>query len=544
MKHLYHSENDYEYIKNFQTNERKYDFMKKRFFAILTALVLILSIVTTASAAQGVNTNSGSGSITVTNAKKDKVYDIYRIFDLTAVDTNGDKKFDSYSYTVNENWKSFFFGENAPGASYLIEKTAENANTYKDYNQLTDKNKTYFINVTDSNVANLAQDALKYAVKLANSDGSKKATADGNLKFENIALGYYLVYPKGAADIAANYSSICSLTNTSPDAQLVQKAGYPDIDKVADKEDVEVGETVTFTVTGKVPDTTGYSTYTYELTDTMSDGLTFNSEIADMTVKLGDTAITVPDSNVTLKYENNGYVLSFDMTKYQAYKGKTVTVTYKAVVNDAAVCEITENKVRLKYSNSPDGGYDYTPYIEKQVYTSKIVVDKFDGKTNEKLSDAKFVLVKKDGNKESYYKYTAATPTSDAIVSWYTLAEDEKLEDAIAGEKITEVITDGDGAADFKGIKDGTYYLRETESPKGYNMLANDVECKVVHTTDETVQKPVGVSLTKEVANVTGTILPGTGGMGTAIFYIIGGLLVAGAIAFLITKRKSGQNEQ
>ena len=516
--------------------------MQKRFFSVLLAIVLILAIGTTVFASQGVNQNSGNGSITVTNAVKDKAYDIYRIFDLTAVDTNGDKVYDSYAYTVNSNWKSFFFGENAPGASYLVEKTASNAEAYKNYNQLTDKNKDYFINITDANVSELAQSALEYAVKLANSDGTKTASADGNLKFENIALGYYLVYPKGATDISGNYSSICSLTTTAPDVELVQKAGYPDISKVADKEDVEIGELVTFTVTGRVPDTTGYNTYTYELTDTMSEGLTFNSDIADMTVKLGDTAITVPNSNVTLEYVNNGYVLNFDMTKYQAYKGKTVTVIYKAVVNDAAVCEITENKVRLKYSNSPDGGYNYTPYIEKQVYTSKITVDKFDGKTNKKLSDAKFVLFKNIGSTQGYYKYTAATPTSDATVSWYILEADEKLEDAIKAGKVTELVTDSKGAAEFKGVKDGTYYLRETASPAGYNMLANDVECVVVHTTDATVNKPIGISLTKEVANTTGTILPGTGGIGAAIFYIIGGLLVVGAVAFLITKRRMPQN--
>ncbi len=511
--------------------------MKRKLFSILLAFALLMTITATAFAEQGVNKNSGNGSITVTNAIKDKTYDIYRIFDLTAIDTDGDKKFDSYAYTVNSNFKSFFFGDNAPGASYLVEKTAENEETYKNYNQLTDKNKTYFINITDANVASLAQTALDYAVKLENSDGSKKALSNGNLKFEDIALGYYLIYPRGATDIAEQYSSICSITVTSPDAQIVQKAGYPDINKVADKEDVEIGEVVTYTVTGKVPDTTGYNAYTYELTDTMTDGLTFNSDVADMTVKLGNTGITVPENGkVTLEYTDNGYVLSFDMTKYQAYKGQTVTVTYKAVVNDDAVCEITENKVRLKYSNNPGGGFDYTPYIERQVYTSKIVVDKFDGKTNKKLSGAKFVLVKKENGNELFYKYTPSTPTSDAVVSWYTLEENEKLEDAVKADKITEVTTDQNGAADFNGIKDGTYYLRETASPKGYNMLANDVQCVVLHTEDEAVLKPIGVSLTKQVSNVTGTILPGTGGIGTAVFYIIGIVIIASAFVFFKNK--------
>lgn len=514
--------------------------MKKRLFAMLLAVLMTLAIGTTAFA-QGINTNSGAGSITITNAVKDKTYDIYRIFDLTGVDTSSpaDGKFDTYAYTINANWAGFFFGTDSAGASYLVEKTTENAETYKAYNQLTYNGKAYFINITDSNVAELAQAALPYAAKLTNSDGTKTATADGKLKFENIALGYYLVYPQGATDIAENYSSICSLTSTSPDVEVVQKADYPDVDKVADKENVEIGEVVTFTVTGKVPDTTGYETYTYKLTDTMSKGLTFDQDTANMSVKLGSTDITVPeDGKVTLTYANNGFVMNFDMTKYQDYKGQTITVTYQAIVNDDAVCKITENKVILEYSNNPDGGTTTTPPIEKQVYSSKIVVDKFDGETNEKLSGAKFVLVKKTGNTESYYKYTAATTTEKAIVSWYTLEGNETLEEVIEAGKVTQVVTNSNGAADFQGLKDGTYYLRETAAPTGYNMLAGDVECVVAHTTDSATQKPIGISLTKQVANTTGTVLPGTGGIGTTIFYVVGGLLVAGAIVLFVTKRR------
>ena len=514
--------------------------MKKKFIAALLAVLMIVAMgANSLFAAQGTNENEGDGSITITNAVENKVYDIYRIFDLTATDTNDDDVFDSYSYTVNPAWNNFFFGTDAPGAAFLVEKTDDNTETYKNCNELVKDGTVYFINITESNVADLANAALPYAVKLANSDGTKTATGS-TLKFEDIALGYYLIYPQGATEITDGNASICSLTSTDPDAETVAKAVYPSITKEDDKEDVEIGELVTYTVTGTVPDTTGYVSYTYELNDKMTSGLTFNEEIADMTVEIDGTEITVPETGkVTLTYADNGFVMTFDMTKYQALKGKTITLTYKARVNEEAVCKVTENTVTLKYSNNPDGGTDKTPEISEQVCSSKIVVDKFEkGNTSKKLAHAKFVLVKKANDTESFYKYTAATTDTPASVTWYTLAEGETLASAIAAGKVTEVETDADGAAAFNGLKDGTYYLRETASPEGYNMLDDDVMCAVQHTPDTTTEKIIGISLTKQVANTTGTLLPTTGGIGTTVFYILGSLLVLGAIVLFVTKRR------
>ena len=123
-------------------------------------------------------------------------------------------------------------------------------------------------------------------------------------------------------------------------------------------------------------------------------------------------------------------------------------------------------------------------------------------------------------------------------MTWYTLAEGETLAQAIAAGKVTEVTTDTNGAATFAGLEDGTYYLRETVAPSGYNLLDSDVECVVNHDTDVTTNKPVGVSLTKQIQNTSGTILPSTGGIGTTIFYIAGGVLLIGAAILLITRKR------
>ena len=303
----------------------------KKLMPLLLAIVMIVSLATTAFAAQGVNTNTGTGSITITNAESGKTYDIYRMFDLTGADTSdpADGEFDLYSYTINPNWESFFIG--GAGASYLVEKTDANAATYTGYNTLTHNGKTYFMNITNDNVADLAQAALPYAVGLTNTDGTATASS-ATLAFSNIALGYYLVYPQGATDISQGNSSLCSLTTTKPAVEVQQKATYPDIEKDADDYSVEVGQTVTFTVEGQVPDTTGYTSYTYKVSDTMTSGLTFNESVAEMTVKLGTTTITVPDTELgtTLTYADNGFVLTFDMTKYQTYKGSTATIPMTA----------------------------------------------------------------------------------------------------------------------------------------------------------------------------------------------------------------------
>ena len=224
--------------------------------------------------AAGTTVFAADSELTVNGTTEGKTYDIYKIFDLTK-EAGGT----GVAYTVDSDWENFFFN-GGPGSAYVTTTQTPGLNT------LTYKGTTYYINITDSNVAQLAQDALKYAAAKT-PDASKTADNSGSVKFTNLDLGYYLVYPKGATDIKDNYASICSLTSTNPSAAVNVKAKYPVIDKEVDNPDVQVGQKVTFTVKGKVPDTTGYTTYKYEIKDTMSSGLTFNSTTANFSVKFG-----------------------------------------------------------------------------------------------------------------------------------------------------------------------------------------------------------------------------------------------------------------
>ena len=481
---------------------------------LLLAVIMTLAMATTAFAA-------GSGEITVSGTTSGKTYDLYKIFDLTY---SGD----NVAYTIDSDWVNFFIGTSAPGASYLL-TTKPSTGTL---NQLTYNKKTYYINITDSNVAAFAQAALAWCADNTPA-ADKTSTASGTtLKFTGLDLGYYLVYPQGATDIKDSYASICSLTSTKPTATANVKAEYPTFKKTANKSGVEVGEVVTYTLTGKVPDTTGYTSYIYEFKDTMTNGLTFNTTVDNITVKFGSTAIAVEGSNVvagtTYAVANNGFDLKFDMTKYQSYKGQAITVTYQAVVNNNAVAKLTENSATLTYSHDPQTPTNTTttPPQDVPVYTSEIVINKVDGKDNtKKLQGAEFVLVKKSGSTETFYKFTPASGNTAAKVEWVS---------GIANA--TVVTTNASGAAEFEGLKDGTYYLRETKSPAGFNLLTEDKTVTVTHTTQSS--KPVGVSVTSKVENNAGTVLPTTGGAGTTLLIVLGSVLFMATAIVLVTKKR------
>ena len=167
----------------------------KRLRKLLTAVLAALSVlcIHTAVFAAG-------GSITVNGTTEGKTYDIYKIFDLTQGSGS------AVAYTVDSDWENFFFN-GGPGSSYLTTTSTPGLNT------LTYNGTTYYINITDSNVAEFAQKALSYAASKP-ADASKVADNTGTVKFENLDLGYYLVYPQGATDIntGAGYASISSLT--------------------------------------------------------------------------------------------------------------------------------------------------------------------------------------------------------------------------------------------------------------------------------------------------------------------------------------------
>ena len=341
-------------------------------------------------------------------------------------------------------------------------------------------------------------------------------TTDGNtVKASDLALGYYFV--------SGTSGTVCELA-TAKDIQIRDKNEVPEIKKDVDDNDrtVEIGQKLTYTITGKVPSTKGYDEFTYQVTDTMTEGLTFNN---DVTVTIGGVDVT---SAATITNNGNGFVASVNMMHYQDQIDAPVVITYTATVNENAIQRDKEtNTATLKYSDNPaDKDSFKESSVEVNVFSFNIVINKYaKGNENTKLEGAKFVL-KNAENK--YYKYDAATKA----VSW--------VDDKSAA---TEVSTDANGAARFDGLQAGTYSLEETVAPAGYNQLTKDITIVLDKNGSATIDGAASApgaahSLTTGVANSTGTLLPETGGAGIVTFVALGALAVICSGVFLVTNKR------
>jgi len=524
----------------------------KTLVALVLALMLTLSVASVAFAADP------TGSIEITNPKTDPnaantTYEAYKIFDMTT-DGNTDSTTGNYTavaYTINSAWTGFF-ATGAAGAGYIVD------NNTGSLNAIVVDGATKYINITESNVAEFAKKAFEYAqttpVAAATSISVEKDAT--TVKFENLSLGYYMVYPKGASVQTGDYTSIVSITNTAPNGKINQKAEYPKMTKVADDISTEVGQKVTYTLGSNIPDTTGYTKYEFTFKDKTSAGLTYDGNNT-VTVKIGGTTLTAGTDYTFAASPSDGNdfeltinLLKDDKTAKYTYNA-AIEITYTATVNDDAVSKIDNNHATLTYNNDPKDGTktDTTPPVEVKTYSSKVVIEKVDGaNTATKLANAKFVLrVKTVGSAtgesheddiaaRKYYKYTAGEGENPGSVSWVTVSSEDAA--ALAADtSITVVTTNISGEAKFDGLEDGTYELIEVEAPAGYNLVTTPTEVTIAGSNSDDTK----LTVKSTVENNAGSLLPSTGGIGTTIFYIAGLVLVLGAAAIVIARRKAEQ---
>lgn len=461
----------------------------RKLFTVLLALAMTLALAVSAFAAD-------TGSITITNPQGNHTYTAYKIFDVTY---SGD----NYSYTISDTDAAFS----------TVKAYADVAANGLTLTPVANTNK-YNVSIgTGFSAASFAQYLRTNVGSLGT--GIDFTKAGDTMKASGLALGYYFV--------SGTSGAVCELA-TAKDIQIRDKNEVPQIEKVVNDDDgtVEIGQVLTYTITGKVPSTTGYTEFTYQVTDTMTEGLTFNE---DVKVTIGGTDVT---ADATITNNENGFVASVNMMKYQDQIDKPVVITYTATVNEKAIVNDKEtNTAVLKYSNDPA---DKTSFKESsvkvEVFSFNIVINKYaTGNENTKLEGAKFVLKNNEGK---YYKYDAATKA----VTW--------VDDKSAA---TEVSTDANGAARFDGLQAGTYSLEETVAPAGYNQLTKDIIIVLDKTGSATINGAASApgtdhSLTTGVANSTGTVLPETGGTGTVIFVALGALAVICAGVFLVTNKR------
>lgn len=460
----------------------------RKLFTVLLALAMTLALAVPAFAAD-------TGSITITNPQGDRTYTAYKIFDVTY---SGDH----YSYTISDTDAAF------TTVKAYADVTANGLT-------LTPVGKTGKYNVSTGDSFSAASFA-QYLKTNAGSLGTGTAfTQVGNtMKASGLTPGYYFV--------SGTSGTVCELA-TAKDIQIRDKNEAPQIEKSVDDADrtVEIGQKLTYTITGKVPSTKGYTKFTYQVTDTMSEGLTFNK---DVKVTIGGTAVT--DAAIT--YNDNGFEASINMMNYQKQIDAPVVITYTATVNENAIQRDKEtNTATLKYSNDPaDKNSFKESSVEVNVFSFNIVINKYAADNEStKLEGAKFVLKNAEGK---YYKYDANTKA----VTW-----------VVGKADTTEVTTDVNGVARFDDLQAGTYKLEETAAPAGYNQLTKDITIvlnKDGSATIDSASSTLGAdhSLTAGVANSTGTMLPETGGIGTVIFVALGALAVICAGVFLVTNKR------
>lgn len=469
----------------------------KRVTSILLALVLLLALAGTAAA-------EDKGSITIDNAIVGKKYTIYRIFDLNSHNTD----YSAINYTVSEKWTAFF-AEDAPGRNYVD----------------IDKTYGYVVWKTGASPANFAAAAIKYAADNSIAHDGQAVAAPGTVKFDDLALGYYLVQ----SDLGA----LCSLDTTMPNVIIKEKNSESTVDKqvqedstgdYGDHNDADIGQTVNFRTTINVVDGDPKN---YVLHDTMSAGLTFDP--ASVAVTIGERTLAKnTDYTLVANDLTDGCTFEVQFKDGVLKPNDVVEVAYSAEVNEYAVIGGTgnDNKTHLTYSDTPKS----TGERLTKTYVWQFDVFKYAKKDKEEipLAGAQFVLYKTVNGKPSYVQ-----AANGKITGW----TDDK-------EKATVFETPDNGNFVIAGLDADTYYLEETKAPDGYNRLKDPVKVVITATIagDKTGRATITYNETAtgtvRIENQTGVELPSTGGIGTTVFYVIGGLLMGVAVVLLVTRKK------
>lgn len=508
----------------------------KKLSAILLTVVMLFAVCLPVFAV-------GTNSITVKNTTAGAEYNIYKMLDLSVSDG-----LDAYSYTVNSNWTGFFATGGA-GASYVT---------------IDDQGYVTWTNAAADTQA-FAQAAAKYAKdnSIATAQTAQTSTANGaNVTFNNLESGYYLVTS------SLGNKAIVDTTPANPAVEVEEKNSTPTLDKTVQENstgnfgkvnDAGIGDTVNF----KVDITVAANAEGYVMHDTMSTGLAWTGA-ENVTVKIGDNVVNATETDGTVNYTvtagtetGEGTTLcTFEVAFTDAYigtvaAGTVITVTYSATVTADAVIagEGNPNTAVLDYKE--DNAVKSTTPSTTTTYVWNFNVFKYTVKTENPetpLAGAKFKLyktVQENGADVTYY-----ATFKDKVVDTQTVKQLSSWVKDI--NSATELVTPYDGTIAVQGLDAGVYALTETEAPAGYNTLAADQP--VVIKANENYAAPTAslthsvydsetattalANDTVKVENKTGSLLPSTGGIGTTIFYVIGGLLVVGAAIFLIVRKR------
>ena len=488
----------------------------KKILSMVLVLGLALALAVPAFSASP----TGDGTITINHAVEGKTYRAYRLFDLNQ-DTAGGHG----SYTVNEEWKDFFNGE---GAQYV---------------EIDPNSGSVALKEDPAAAQELANAVQAYAESHSVHAYMPTGTAP-RLTFSNLPLGYYQVTPEAGA--------LQPLSATHRNAVMNEKNLVPDIDKTADTTNAAYGDTVRF----HIPVTKGDNVWgDYIVQDTMT-GLELKSETIQ--VKVNGKAL-VPQKDYMVESSKDTFTVTIlkstlnrrndDNSDYLYPVGTVFSVEYEAVAKQV---EVMENKVVMKYKTRPEVTIPDGETMEHivKIANYEFWINKINGE-NKPLSGAAFELHRREDCSDPAMEFIKTNDT-------YRLAE--VGENAAQGAEKTSVITAGN--VKVEGLAAGVYYLKETKAPNQYNKLVEPVKVEIkenLNTTpgsqfqgqafdergsriDPTItindmdflQNPFVLN----IVNKAGGKLPSTGGIGTPVFYVVGGLMMSAAVVALVIKKR------
>lgn len=555
----------------------------KKFWAILLAMMLVLSMVTVAGATEVENPSTGAEGFTITVNPKDDVdheYQVYQIFTADVETNAGVKVLTSVKWGTNakNDTDAVRTGDPVPDAVLDALKAVSGTN----------------------------QEKLAEITKYWNADSTPVDTfastkaAPGTSK--KLTPGYYLVRDNQAKlegkDGAATLLIVKVLDQ---DIVATAKSEKPSVDKQvqdevgdAEKNGGEVNpegwgesadhalfENFKFRLVATIPvnaDYNDYPTYKLVFNDTMSKGITF---VQIDSVKVNGIALKDTDYVCTATAGQKGagkvgenqdkpsWTLTIEDLKKVTKENTsilvvdniTVEVVYTAYLNEEAQvfnasANSTDNKnsVDLEYSNNPNAdGMGKTPEDHVWLFTYVVNNTKYANTADEgkELEGAGFTLYYGDGSDNRVVKLMKKTlETPDPLEEGkFYVYEDQTVPTGYVAVENNEMITTANGKFNIIGLDHGTYTLKETTVPATYNPLdpvtitISADHKEVAGGASASMELTAASTMNNKLVNKSGATLPETGGIGTTIFYVLGGMMFVGAALILVVRRKAEADE-
>ena len=502
----------------------------KRVLALLAAFALVLAMAVPAFAEEA----GATYTLTINNANG--TYEAYQIF-------SGD-------LSVNEAGKKVLSNIQWGSGVDATKMGGESAATVAE-------------SLTKSALAESFAESLVSNSKLSSVKAIAKAKNETAV-FTGLSAGYYLV-KNSSIDSGKTYTDF--ILEVVGNTTANHKGDVPDVEKKVEEKndstgaattwgataDYDVDDEINFELTGTLPESYGrYANYKYVFHDTMTNMTYKDGSVKVYYVKDGNTNRVEISSGFASTWDNGAKKLTVTFNDLKTAvsglaHGDKIVVTYTATLDANAVVggNGNPNKVKLEYSNNPNGdGTGETPEKTVVVFTYKTIINKVTKGTdgnNVPLAGAEFTLS----------KFIASESGSDTV----TVNDTEYHGTWNRGVTVTPTNTGNiANVFTFSGLDAGIYRLTETKTPEGYNTI-DPVYFEIVATNNETkvtsmegkavngseisfTANETSGSLSADVINNAGTTLPSTGGMGTTVFYVVGGGLMAVAVVLLVTKKR------